>query len=150
MPPPLLSTCLISTILGIATHLGYFIHADIEKHAVVIANCFLFGPVLGLAALAVFGSRDVFWWGCLVLMSYEGGIFVSIAMYRYFFHAVGGFPGPRMARISALWSVRAAVVQAKWHVRVRELHGVYGDVVRISMYFFFPFPGGLVLGGCAH
>ncbi|PWY91938.1 cytochrome P450 [Aspergillus sclerotioniger CBS 115572] len=132
MSNPPVAIPLISLILGISTHLGYFIHADIEKHAVLVANCFFFWPVLGLISLAVLGYRDAARSGWMVFVSYESGLFLSIAVYRYFFHAVGGFPGPRMARISALWAVWPAVVQARWYVKVRELHAVYGDVVRIK------------------
>ncbi|PYI11324.1 cytochrome P450 [Aspergillus sclerotiicarbonarius CBS 121057] len=128
LPP----TWLIPSILGISTHLGFFIHSDIEKHAVFIANCFVFWPALGLALIVILGYRDAAQWVGTAVLSYEASLLISIAVYRYFFHALGGFPGPRLARISALWSFKSAAVEAKWHVRVKELHGEYGDVVRIK------------------
>jgi hypothetical protein len=53
--------------------------------------------------------------------------------YRYFFHALGRFPGPRRARLSSIWAVPDAVIKAQWHLRVNRLYSEYGDFVRISM-----------------
>ncbi|RYO99105.1 hypothetical protein DL763_001706 [Monosporascus cannonballus] len=64
----------------------------------------------------------------LLLLAYLAGLFA----YRYFFHPLAGFPGPRLAPFSnALWfwtllSGRAPWVNHSWHKK-------YGPVVRIGV-----------------
>ncbi|XRM42524.1 hypothetical protein ABZX51_005740 [Aspergillus tubingensis] len=132
MTPPLLPTALISAILGITAHLTYFIHADLEKHVVFLANCLIFWPVLGLLALFILGYKEISQWIGLAILTFHSSLLASIAIYRYFFHALGGFPGPKLARVTALWDFRNTVLDAKWYLKVKELHEVYGDVVRIK------------------
>ncbi|GCB20326.1 tryprostatin B 6-hydroxylase [Aspergillus awamori] len=132
MTPPFLPTSLISAILGITAHLTYFIHADLEKHVVFLANCLILWPLLGLIALFILGYRDISQWIGPAILSFHFSLLASIAIYRYFFHALDGFPGPKLARITALWDFKNTVLDAKWYIKVKELHGVYGDVVRIK------------------
>ncbi|GLA92447.1 hypothetical protein AtubIFM61612_007173 [Aspergillus tubingensis] len=132
MTPPLLPTALIPAILGITAHLTYFIHADLEKHVVFLANCLIFWPVLGLLALFILGYKEISQWIGLAILTFHSSLLASIAIYRYFFHALDGFPGPKLARITALWDFRNTVLDAKWYLKVKELHEVYGDVVRIK------------------
>ncbi|CAK48317.1 cytochrome P450 [Aspergillus niger CBS 101883] len=133
MTPPLLPTSLISAILGITAHLTYFIHADLEKHVVFLVNCLIFWPSLGLIALFILGYRDISQWIGPAILSFHFSLLASIVIYRYFFHALDGFPGPKLARITALWDFKNTVLNAKWYIKVKEMHGVYGDVVRISI-----------------
>ncbi|KAI2874777.1 hypothetical protein CBS115988_5978 [Aspergillus niger] len=133
MTPPLLPTSLISAILGITAHLTYFIHADLEKHVVFLVNCLIFWPSLGLIALFILGYRDISQWIGPAILSFHFSLLASIVIYRYFFHALDGFPGPKLARITALWDFKNTVLNAKWYIKVKEMHGVYGDVVRIKL-----------------
>lgn len=139
MTPPLLPTALISAILGITTHLTYFIHADLEKHVVFLANCLIFWPLLGLLALFILGYTEISQWMGLAIPTFHSSLLASIAIYRYFFHALDGFPGPKLARITALWDFKNTVLDAKWYLKVKELHEVYGDVVRISISLYLSF-----------
>ena len=136
MTPPLLPTALIPAILGITAHLTYFIHADLEKHVVFLANCLIFWPFLGLLALFILGYKEISQWIGLAILTFHSSLLASIAIYRYFFHALGGFPGPKLARVTALWDFRNTVLDAKWYLKVKELHEVYGDVVRISILHY--------------
>ncbi|TPR04434.1 hypothetical protein CAN33_0029715 [Aspergillus niger] len=139
MTPPLLPTSLISAILGITAHLTYFIHADLEKHVVFLVNCLIFWPSLGLIALFILGYRDISQWIGPAILSFHFSLLASIAIYRYFFHALDGFPGPKLARITALWDFKNTVLNAKWYIKVKEMHGVYGDVVRITLAGYEPY-----------
>ncbi|KAI0126269.1 cytochrome P450 [Xylariales sp. AK1849] len=56
----------------------------------------------------------------------------SILVYRAHFHRLRHIPGPYLARLSALWTVREASGGFRFHARLRELHQTYGDVVRIG------------------
>ncbi|GKZ97024.1 hypothetical protein AnigIFM59636_011774 [Aspergillus niger] len=139
MTPPLLPTSLISAILGITAHLTYFIHADLEKHVVFLVNCLIFWPSLGLIALFILGYRDISQWIGPAILSFHFSLLASIVIYRYFFHALDGFPGPKLARITALWDFKNTVLNAKWYIKVKEMHGVYGDVVRITLAGYEPY-----------
>ncbi|RAK97739.1 cytochrome P450 [Aspergillus ibericus CBS 121593] len=132
MCPLLPISHLLPITLGITTHLTIFIHADIEKHAVLIFHTFILTPILCTISLYLLGYHDLSQTTTLAILSHHTSLLLSIATYRYFFHPLNGFPGPKAARISALWASKPAVVDAKWHVRVRQLHGVWGDVVRIK------------------
>ncbi|PWY78299.1 cytochrome P450 [Aspergillus heteromorphus CBS 117.55] len=132
MEQGLLAICLASGVLGVSAHLGLFIQSDWEKHVVFLANCFTTWPVLGLGFLALLGYRDVCRGVITAFLTFDISLCLSIVTYRYFFCALCCFPGPRLARISALWSVKSAVIGAKWHIHVKELHQQYGDVVRIK------------------
>lgn len=58
-------------------------------------------------------------------------LFLSIALYRLFFHPLNRYPGPRIAKLTSLWRLynRACRKEAWVH---RDLHDRYGDIVRIG------------------
>lgn len=60
------------------------------------------------------------------------GLFSSIGLYRVFFHRCRHFPGPLGARLSKFWALIQAAETVQWNEKVRELHSVYGDFVRIG------------------
>ncbi|PYH92712.1 benzoate 4-monooxygenase [Aspergillus ellipticus CBS 707.79] len=119
-------------VLGVLAHLGLFIQSDWEKNAIFLFNCFITWPVTGLGFLVFLGYKSAFQWSALALLTFDISLCLSIVIYRSLFHALCGFPGPRLASISALWSIKSAVVDAKWHLHVQKLHGDYGDIVRIK------------------
>ncbi|RAL16349.1 cytochrome P450 [Aspergillus homomorphus CBS 101889] len=132
MEPILVSTCIAAIFLGIATHLGLFIHSEWEVHVFSVVATLFVSPVAVLCLLAGLGYSHALWLMLSAVMSYNVALCSSIAVYRYFFHALKRFPGPKLARISALWCFKDAVIDAKWHLRVQELHRQYGTFVRIK------------------
>lgn len=93
---------------------------------------FLLHPVSLLAVMSA---------GCGVLkslilvflldLSYFLPLFISIAFYRLFFHALCKFPGPFWARLSMFWRIKQMLSQDHY-VLIDGLHKEYGDVVRIG------------------
>ncbi|PYI14220.1 cytochrome P450 [Aspergillus violaceofuscus CBS 115571] len=132
MEPIQVSTCILATVLGVTGHLGLFIHSECDVYAFPVLATLGLGPAVVLVLLAGAGYYNAFWLTLNAVVSYNASLGLSIAVYRYFFHALRRFPGPRLARISALWSLKAAVVNAKWHLRVQELHRQHGTFVRIK------------------
>jgi tryprostatin B 6-hydroxylase len=53
----------------------------------------------------------------------------SIAVYRLFFHRLGDFPGPALARVSKLWHT-VQCQDSRNHLVLDKLHQQYGDFVR--------------------
>ncbi|PLB55510.1 benzoate 4-monooxygenase [Aspergillus steynii IBT 23096] len=123
---------LISSSLGVLTHLAVFIKGEWDTHAPQLASYFVFWPAVLLTALAIVGYGHVARATALALLSYESGIWLSMIIYRWFYHPLRHFPGPALARVSALWSLRRVAKDAKWQVNVQELHKQYGTFVRIK------------------
>jgi hypothetical protein len=67
----------------------------------------------------------------VLLITYAGGLFGSILVYRLFFHPLGPFPGPTFAKVSKLWHAFQLSNLCN-HELLEELHQKYGEVVRIS------------------
>lgn len=123
---------LISSGLGVLTHLAVFIKGEWDVYAPHLACYFLFYPVVSFCLLAILGYGHVARAAALALLSYDSGIWLSMIVYRWFYHPLRHFPGPASARISALWSLRRVAKDAKWQINVQELHKQYGNFVRIS------------------
>jgi uncharacterized membrane protein len=138
MSPPIALLALASAFLGVISHLAYLIRADhLFYHTTLIFFCFLLTPITSLLALtriAHYPSREalvlvgVTWW------SFTGAIWLSMGVYRAFFHRLGGYPGPFSARLSQLWRVWKNMRGEHYKV-VDELHKTYGEYVRVGMYW---------------
>ncbi|KAL2861147.1 uncharacterized protein BJX67DRAFT_314377 [Aspergillus lucknowensis] len=59
------------------------------------------------------------------------GSSAASVLYRAFFHPLRNFPGPPLAKLSALWPSRKNATDSKFHATVDALHEKYGDFVRI-------------------
>ena len=129
-----LLACFLSGALGITTHRAIFIKGDWDKHAASLAHIFFTGPIFFLLFLAIRGNQYALQLWAAVFLSYNCGLCLSIAAYRAVLNPLNHFDGPWVARVTAFWSFKSAVIDSKWHVRVQELHNTYGDFVRISMF----------------
>ena len=71
------------------------------------------------------------------------GVFLSMVVYRLFFHRIRKFPGPFGARVSRLYSMRLAAKKVQYHLELAKLHEQYGDFIRTGMFqsdlLVFPF-----------
>jgi hypothetical protein len=137
MVPSILLIVLAPAFLGIASHIIYFIRSDSHfYHCTFIFLCFLLTPITSLLVLtqiANYPSREalnlvsVTWW------SFTGAIWLSMGVYRAFFHRLGRYPGPFLARLSQLWRVWKNLRGEHYRV-VNELHMRYGEYVRVGTY----------------
>jgi tryprostatin B 6-hydroxylase len=89
--------------------------------SLIILVRFAHYPLQG--ALSVVG---VTWW------SFTGALWLSMSVYRAFFHRLGGYPGPFLARLSQLWRVWKNLRAEHYRV-LDELHRKYGEYVRVGM-----------------
>lgn len=60
------------------------------------------------------------------------GIYVSMLLYRAFFHRLRGFPGPFAARLSTFYMTWLSARRRQVYEDVRALHRKYGDYVRVG------------------
>nr|A0A068AA78.1 RecName: Full=Cytochrome P450 monooxygenase orf5; AltName: Full=Brefeldin A biosynthesis cluster protein orf5 [Penicillium brefeldianum]AIA58897.1 putative cytochrome P450 [Penicillium brefeldianum] len=58
------------------------------------------------------------------------GLFVSITVYRLFFHNLSGFRGPFIARLSSFYLAWLSAKRLHLHDEIDDLHSLYGDYVR--------------------
>lgn len=125
---------LAGTILGVASHLGYFIHGEHHMQSARIAGC------LSLAPLALFlfsskyldgysnveaGKFAVVAWG-----SFVAALSSSILVYRAFFHPLRHFPGPFGARLSQIWHVSKIAKDSRNFMLAEQMFSKYGEFVR--------------------
>lgn len=80
--------------------------------------------VIGAKSFGGSALNTILTLGCFTIVS-----FASIAVYRLFFHQLGAFPGPVMARATKLWHARKCL-QGKNYLVLDELHQKYGEYVR--------------------
>lgn len=119
--------------LGLSSHL-YFVRGEWDNAIwKQILALFLLQPlslvVLVASGCGVLGS---FMTTLILDLSYLLPLFLSIALYRLFFHRLHKFPGPFWARLSMLWMVKKLNNQDQYEL-LHALHQKYGDVVRIGM-----------------
>lgn len=81
-------------------------------------------------------SKHLTGWGLgfLMLPYYSAGVFLVLAIYivyyRYF-HPLSKYPGPFLASFSNLWKAYH-LYKLRMPEDLQQLHGVYGDVVRVG------------------
>ena len=124
-----------SFVLGIVSHLTWFIHGShliLAPKYVVIATT---APLLITATLVYHNNFSIL---RAVLaevtcyISFLGGLFASILIYRRFFHPLRAFPGPPEARWSQFWYVSKVIKNVDNFKHLDRLHAQYGDFVRIG------------------
>lgn len=68
---------------------------------------------------------------CLTLAA-VAGVYLSMLVYRAFFHRLRAFPGPVAARLSTFYMTYLSATRGQVYEDVRALHRMYGDYVRVG------------------
>jgi energy-converting hydrogenase Eha subunit A len=63
------------------------------------------------------------------------GVYLSLTVYRLIFHRCGIFPGPIVARLTRFYAAYLNGQKAQFYERLRGMHAVYGDFLRIGRSF---------------
>lgn len=121
-------------LLGVASHLGWFMHGEHHNWTMIYFQAFFGLPPLGLAALVYRGSTfsAALVTTFLVTTAYLTGLYASTLIYRGLFHRLRRFPGPPLAKYSELWHVWKASIKNRNFEDIDQLHAIYGDFVRIG------------------
>jgi hypothetical protein len=129
---PLIPVAAVASALGILSHLAYWIHGEHHAAAPRIVLAFFLEPIVlfaflfGYTGLSIFEALrfvTVTWW------AYVASVWMSMFVYRAFFHRLGGYPGPFFARLSKLWFV-SKLGKLDNYKQLDKLHARYGPYVR--------------------
>ncbi|KAI0096455.1 cytochrome P450 [Nemania sp. FL0031] len=118
--------------LGVASHLFYFIHGELNRQAANIVVFFI-AAYTGLLALCTFLCRATphAWLVATALfVAYQISLGFSIAVYRLLLHRSSCFLGPKAAAVTKWYGAFVAQKTHRYHAELRRLHLTYGNIVR--------------------
>ena len=128
------AVALVGAVMGVASHLGYFIHGEHHMHGMRIILSFITVTILlFISVLRLDGNHSYTGAGlitAIALVSYLSTLTLSILTYRAFFHPLRNFPGPFTAKLSKFAHVFRIAKESRNHVEADKLHKEYGDFVR--------------------
>jgi hypothetical protein len=121
-----------STVLALTLHHLVFRKGEWHLKAPVLFGAWMMSyPLLFTAELVLgrqsFGNSAAY--TLITMGSFTVVMFASIAVYRLFFHRLGSFPGPTMAKVTKLWHA-GQCLDGKNHLVLDILQQQYGDYVR--------------------
>lgn len=133
-------------LLGLGSHLAYFMHGEHHLEGPRLAVLAAVSPiamVLGLYFRYNVSLQDSFGAAGSFFSCFYAALFTSITVYRFAFHPLRKFPGPRLARLSKLYHVYLCNRENNY-VALTRLHEQYGPVVRVGMHAPHPLSCGLL------
>jgi hypothetical protein len=118
--------------LGIASHLLYFIHGELNKQAgdIVIFFIAAYTGLLSLCIVLCETPSQAALVATTLFASYQAALGLSIATYRLLLHRSCPFPGPKLAALSKWHNAYIAQTTQRYHAELRHLHSKYGTIVR--------------------
>ncbi len=121
-----------AAILGVLLHLTILRRLLVEKFVYrLIAGLFVSAVGLAIAYfIKGFSLLVTLTKVCVVGSSFGTGLFVSLVVYRVFFHRLRSFPGPFKLKVSRFFSAALAAKEVKYYKEVAKLHEEYGDFIR--------------------
>lgn len=123
---------LVASGLGVASHLGFFMHGEQNSNGIHILRAAVVVPSLSYLYLiyyADFTRLQAVWYTTATFWSFTISLWSSMLVYRGFFHRLHKFPGPSRAKYTKFWHSFAAA-DMFWYKTVKKLHAQYGDFVR--------------------
>lgn len=121
-------------ISGISAHILIYRHGEWDLHAPAI-----FMSYTSTLLSAMILEHAAAWTGAPysiplinTVLCHIAGIYVSMLMYRAFFHRLAEFPGPFLARLSNFYVTALSAKKMQLYNEVQKLHRQYGDYIRIG------------------
>lgn len=118
-----------------ATHIVFQRHEPFGLTVPYALVCVLVEPLLLCFALACSGRvASLQWTDCIIAYgAFYASLLSSIVLYRLSpLHPLAKIPGPRLHKISKLWSVWICW-KGRQHTEFKAMHDKYGPVVRTGM-----------------
>ncbi|KAG0648684.1 Cytokinin biosynthesis 2 [Hyphodiscus hymeniophilus] len=132
----LLKTSLVAAVVGVLSHLGYFIRGEHHMQSARYLAVFLIAPAILFVTLVRLADNasyiDVAKTTAVATLSYFTALVTSILTYRVFFHPLRRFPGPFSYRLSKLVHVASLVEHSRNFEQAEQLRQKYGDIVRVG------------------
>lgn len=119
---------------GVLSHLLYFIRGEHHKEVVRLAQLFFIVPTAIFALLIRVGKYNITEASLTTFTlaaSYLLSLWTSMLIYRVFFHRLGPFPGPPLAKLTKFWHI-VQLGNYDNYKRLDKWHDQYGDYVRIG------------------
>ncbi|ORY64225.1 putative benzoate 4-monooxygenase cytochrome P450 [Pseudomassariella vexata] len=128
----------VSRTVVIAINLGFLFHVTILRNVEVENFMYQLLEVLSLATGGLVFAYHIVGFSivgaltrvAIIVFSFNSGLFLSIVIYRLFFHRLHKFPGPKGAKISRFYSAIIAAKEVKYFKEVDRMHEKYGDFIR--------------------
>jgi tryprostatin B 6-hydroxylase len=124
----------LGTTLGVASHLGYFIHGEHHMQSTWILAVFMLAPfILFIIVSRYTAGNSHLEAGKIAAVatgSYFTALSTSILVYRAFFHPLRNFPGPFTAKLSKLTHVLQIAKNSRNFIFAEEMFEKYGEFVR--------------------
>lgn len=119
---------------GVLSHLLYFIRGEHHKQVVRLAQLFFLIPTALFVLLLRVGKCNITEASLTTFTlaaSYLFSLWTSMLIYRAFFHRLGSFPGPPLAKLTKFWQI-IQLGNYDNYKRLDRWHNQYGDYVRIG------------------
>ncbi|KAF1958643.1 cytochrome P450 monooxygenase-like protein [Byssothecium circinans] len=129
----MLATTLITAFsAGISTHFLYFRRGEHHDHAPHLASLIPISWCSIFTFLAqTLGFGEAARTTTLLLSTFVAGVFISVIIYRLFFHPLRSFPGPILAAVTKFWHC-AKLSNLQNQELLESLHQKYRNIVRIG------------------
>lgn len=138
----LISTAISVAILAATLHWFVFRLTTVENYLAPLLWFYLLAmSIVGFAyhTVANFSILQMLLRLTIVVTSFNGGLILSIAVYRLFFHRIRRFPGPFWSKLSRFADVILAAKEVKYYREVATMCESYGDFIRTGKCILFIF-----------
>jgi cytochrome P450 len=125
---------LFGILIGVASHLTYFIHGEHHLRAFEYFIGSLTFPSLSCLGLVYFhySVTEAVTIVSVFCCTYLFGLFSSIFVYRLFFHRLRAFPGAFPDKVTKFWHVSKIIFTLDNYKHLDRLHNEYGEYVRVG------------------
>jgi Cytochrome P450 len=128
------TTALAAMVVGVSTHLGYFIRGEHHLYGTKYIQIFII-LFINAIFLNIYVAKETlgnaFVKSTQVAICYLIGLYASLLVYRAFFHPLNRFPGPFGNKLGNLW-FSTKLGNADAYKKVFNLHKKYGPFVRVG------------------
>jgi hypothetical protein len=125
---------IVAATLGVASHLGYFIHGEHHMQSTRILAFFVVAPLLLFVTTSRYTERNSYPEAgkltAVATSSYLTALTTSILIYRAFFHRLRNFPGPFSAKLSKVTHVFRIAKNSRNYILAEQMFKQYGQFVR--------------------
>ena len=122
---------LLAAVGGVSAHILIFRVGEWDKASVSVA-AFHVAAFLVAAATSYLQFNVPVAEAAKVAGCYLVGLYSSMLVYRAFFHRLGRYPGPFLARLSNFYITARSMKKMHLFKEVQKLHSQYGDYVRLG------------------